>query len=385
MMNKFEFIEGLLANRQLTQLQRDRLMRLALKELNIDSDLENRLKKLEESLLSKTFLANNINVLNENRPTYLKQKVEFKRKHLPKEMVKFLYKFSSEDRFKWFTHEPDLKIEQINYLYLLDQIKRKLYYPDLNYSTTGLINNFLFKNEVEIYYPQQKINLTYGSKAIQERLEKGENPFKIKVEDTYFKNVIETFKCAIEFRIDYGEKLKFSYLIKDFFLTHLSLDFTDSYTDRFNKIGKSINTFIDTNNFFAGMGKIIKWINHYKSLSTELEIDLADNDDNYMLTVFHKNSYISKDVAHQKLKGISGDFEILRKYWFSIVDFEIQADFKKNGKIKPYSISSLDNNTFMRIVSSNYVLSENSITPINDKIKVDGVKYLVKIYKTKNL
>jgi hypothetical protein len=384
-MEKIDFIEKLLHQKKLSNQQRERIIDLAMKQNNEVTNLENRLKKVEELVLCKTLGTNKVNVLSEVNPTYYKQNTDFKRKHVPKEMVKFLYKFSSEDKFKWFTHEPDLKIEKINYQNLLNQIKKKLYYPNLNYSTTGFIKNFLFKTDVEIYYPHQKINLTYGSKVIQEQLEKGKNPFKIKVEDTYFKNAIESFKCAIEFRIDYGEKLKFSYLIKDFFLTHLSLDFTDSYTDRFNKIGKSMNTFMDMNNFFAGLGKIIKWINHHKSLSTEIEIDLTNNEDDYTLTIFHKNSHIPREATHQKLKGISGDFETLRKYWFSIVDFEIQADFKSNSISRPYSISALDSNTFMSKQKNNYILSENTIALINDLDTVGGVKYLVKIFKTKNL
>lgn len=382
-MDKHTFIKKILSDKKITQHQRERILRLAAREIGEDGSLEERVRRVEGLIFSnnaQTFKTPN--VLNEDSTTYHKENRVFKRKHLPKEMVKFLYKFSSDDKYKWFTHEPDLKIEEINYLNLLNYIKKKLYYPNLNYSTTSFIQKFLFDTTAKIYYPDQKISLTYGSKEILDRLENGDNPFTIKVGDTYFKNTIESFKRAIEFRLDYGEKNRFSYLLKDFILANLSIDFTETYTKRFNKIGKTLNTYIDTNNFFSGIKKLINWINHYKSFSKELEIDLEENQDFFSLIIFHKNSYIPTKASNHKLKGTSGDFGTLRKYWFSIVDFEIQADLKMNNTLVPYSIVALDKNTGMYDRNN---LSENSISQKNDTEKVGGVKYLIKIYKTKNL
>lgn len=383
-MNKFDFIKTLLENNRVTPHQKERILSLAAKELKQVGSLEQRMKRVEGLVFSNNVETynNSAYVLNEKSNNYNKKNRVFIRKHVPKEMVKFLYKFSSDDKYKWFTHEPDLKIEEINYPNLLSHIKKKLYYPNLNYSTTSFIQKFLFDTTVKIYHPYQKISLTYGSKAIVEQLENGENPFTIKVEDAYFKNSIESFKRAIEFRIDYGEKNKFSYLLKDIFLEHLSLDFNETYTERFNSTGKTINTYIDTNHFFSGIKKIIEWINHYKSFSTELEIDLEENEDFFSLIIFHKNGYMPTKASNHKLKGTSGDFGTLRKYWFSIVDFEIQADLKTNNTLIPYTIIALDKNTGMDDRNN---LSESSIFQKNDVEKIGGVKYLIRIYKTKNL
>ena len=361
--DKYDFIHELLSHKKLTQEQKEQILSLGAKELKNDKELGN---VLEERVARLEKIVNNE---TPEKPT------DFIKFHKPKDMIKFLYQFSSEEEFKWFTHEPDLKINEINFLSKIDNIKKIKFPFNLNYSTILFIKSFFLKDEkLSVFYPEFSTDLTYSHEKVLSEILKGINPFDIVINQVSFVDIINKFKHTIEFRLD---NLKYSFvtLFMDFISSKISVDFNEKYTDDFLKVSKVLTTYIDVNNFFRGIYILIEWINKYKSLSNELIIDLKEENDYYLLILLHKGSKIYHDPFSLKLNGLGGDFDTLRKYWFSVVDFFIEADFSENKM--PYQIICLNKETHLTF--TNPRLSENKIVPLQEC--VGGVKYLIKIYK----
>jgi len=361
--DKYDFIQEILSNKRLTLKQQKKLFDLTSKEIRKDKffgfGLEERITKLEKEL------SNTKTPINE----------ELSKIHSPKGMVKFLYQFSSDEQYKWFTHKPDLKVDEINYLSRIENFKKIKITFNLNYSTILFIKSFFLKDEkLSVFHPGFTTELTYSNEKILTEIKKGINPFDIIINKISFVDIINKFKNAIEFRLD-KDKYKFDNLFMDFITNKISVDINEKYTYDFLKNSKILTTYIDVNNFFRGIYIIMEWVNKYKSLSNELIIDLKEENDYYLLILFHKGSKIHHDPFSLKLNGLGGDFDTLRKYWFSIVDFEIEADFAENNK--SYHLICLNNET--QLSFTNPKLSENLIIPIQDS--VGGVKYFIKIYK----
>lgn len=384
-MVKIEFIEKLLKHKNLSRSQRDRIISLALNEFKKDGlYLDGIMKRIEriEGVIEKS--KNTTNVVQTKHPKKKGQLSIGKnltipiKVHSPKEMVKFLFQFSTNDSFKWFTHKPDLRVDNINYLNLLDNFKKFKLPHSLNYATIMFIKSFFQKkpnsnsSKFHIYFPEFSTNLTYSNYNVLEELKKGINPFDVMINDNYFVDVINRFKHAIEFRLDI-DKFNFFSLFTEFISNKLSIDISEEYTENFYNNSSSLTTYIDINNFFRGLETIINWINDYKMYSNSLLIDLIDKDEYYLISLYHKESRFNCNVNNPKLSGLSGDFNILRKYWFSVVDFEIHTDLKDG---KSCEIICLNNKTTIK----NTTLSENDVieTPEN---KIGGIKYLIKIYK----
>jgi len=361
--DKYDFIQEILSNKRLTLKQQKKLFDLTSKKIRKDKffgfGLEERITKLEKEL------SNTKTPINE----------ELSKIHSPKGMVKFLYQFSSDEQYKWFTHKPDLKVDEINYLSRIENFKKIKIPFNLNYSTILFIKSFFLKDEkLSVFHPGFTTELTYSNEKILTEIKKGINPFDIIINKISFVDIINKFKNAIEFRLD-KDKYKFDNLFMDFITNKISVDINEKYTYDFLKNSKILTTYIDVNNFFRGIYIIMEWVNKYKSLSNELIIDLKEENDYYLLILFHKGSKIHHDPFSLKLNGLGGDFDTLRKYWFSIVDFEIEADFAENNK--SYHLICLNNET--QLSFTNPKLSENLIIPIQDS--VGGVKYFIKIYK----
>lgn len=363
--DKYDFIQEILSNKKLSQKQKEQILSLGAKEIMKDKELgvvlEERVARLEK-------------IVNNEPPEKPKELIKF---HKPNDMIKFLYQFSSEEEYKWFTHEPDLKINKINYLIKIENFKKIKFPFNLNYSTILFIKSFFLKDEkLNVFFPDFSTDLTYSNERVLSKILKGINPFDIVINQVSFIDTINKFKHAIEFRLD-NPKYSFVTLFMDFITNKISVDFNEKYTVDFLKNSKSLTTYIDVNNFFRGIYILIEWVNKYKSLSNELIIDLKEENDYFLLILLHKGSKINQNPFSPKLNGLGGDFDTLRKYWFSVVDFEIEADFSENNK--SYHIICLNNET--QLTFTNPKLSENRIIPLNDS--VGGVKYLIKIYKNK--
>jgi len=379
-MDKYSFISDLMKNKSLTHSQKERLYELIGKDIirNLDQKGDNIFQELRVIKNKMELIERNVNKENNNNKQNLTKKRT--KTHNPKEMLKFLFQFSSQEGYKWFTHKPDLRIDEINYLSKLESIKKYKMPFDINIATYMFMRSFFLKDKnsndkLNIFYPNFTTELTYSNEKILTKIKKGINPFDIVIDGIYFADVINKFKNAIEFRSD-NDKYKFNTLFMDFITNNLSIDINEKYTDDFKNNSKSLSTYIDVNNFFRGINLILKeWLNKYKSLSNELIIDLKNENDYYLLSFFQKGGEIQNKPTSTKLNGLAGDFNTLRKYWFSIVDLEIKADFAENKK--PHKIICLNNETQLTVNDAK--LSKNVIKPLQDT--VGGVMYLIKIYK----
>ena len=97
------------------------------------------------------------------------------------------------------------------------------------------------------------------------------------------------------------------------------------------------------------------------------------------MIILHKNSYFQTEPYSSKFNGSAGTIEILRKYWFSIVDWNIEADCLYDGKTEAYNFICLNENTDL----TDNKLTGNIIEKLDSN--VGGVKHTIKIYKTKNI
>ena len=104
------------------------------------------------------------------------------------------------------------------------------------------------------------------------------------------------------------------------------------FTESFNNLSQSLNLFIDVNNLYRGIEKVLEWILKYKSFSTNVIIDMEEEKEYYELIIFHKDSFIERNPENSKFIGNSGDLQTVRKYLFSIVDFGLEADLLTRGE-----------------------------------------------------
>lgn len=428
MKTKVDFITDLLSNKKLHTSQKERMFALVANDLKGDEEEVNKIWeeinklkykgfKVEDSSIDSNNTTSVINIEDlplsdnedvedlidenfvasekEDNSLILLSSDDFKipqvKKHSPKTMVKLLYLFSYDESFKWFTHNPDNSIDKINYTQKLNDFDKNLkaFYLtwDLNFHTYFFIRNFFINNskkkseynKFKIDYPiQYSTVLSFANEEIKKRIESGISPFDIVINDEYFSKTIQLFKNSIEFRLDYKE-YKFESVFRNFVVNNLSIDLIDKYGDNFNGIAKSLTAYLDVNNFYRGLKVVLGWINDYKSLSNQIIIDLLSEDDYYNLIIFHKNSRFLTSPYSSKFNGNSGDLEKLRKYWFSIVDWNIEADCIYDGKTEAYNFICLKENTEL----TDNKLTSNIIEKLDSN--VGGVKHTIKIYKTKNL
>lgn len=305
--------------------------------------------------------------------------------HSPKDMVEFLYQFSRDGFFKWFTHDP----EQTSIDYVAQYAKAEAnlqlagFNRSINSQTFVNIKNFICNTP---YSPRD----AYGKKipyswrdAIQwVRKNPESNPFSDCLFDGKpFKDYVAAFKNTIEFRTD-DERMRFGLRLTDFLCNQC--DLSHEITDRFDFIDESVDTigcslraFIDVRLFFCALRQIVKWIDEKKAISRLAFVSLEASSDSYTLQVYHKGSYL--DIDNTKIKGQDGHFEMVRNYLFCVADWRIEADRRYDGKSCPIQIDCLDSDTVGIVDNDGLHLSENKVTPLTEK--VGGVKHFIKFYK----
>ncbi|MCG8807432.1 hypothetical protein G1K57_04530 [Tenacibaculum finnmarkense] len=369
-MNDGKFILELLNSKNTTEKQKQKIIELTKRDGNFH--VLERLLKLEEVVFNKKKKYTKKNVLSKSK------------KHSPKEMVKFLYMFSLDDKFKWFTHKADFNTDNISYLNIIEQfndnLKGKVNLSSLNLNTLNFIINFITdKNKLgfNVVYPKYTNQLSYSNEEVYELIKQGINPFDIVIDNTKFSNVISRFGHAIRFRSD-DVIFKFQTLFKKFVRDKISVDFLPKYEKGFKQHAEEVDIYIDLNNFFRGLAVVLEWIIKSKSKSSEVTFDLQSEKEFYCLTIFHRNSYFTMNIDNAKFKGNSGDWHTLKKYWFSVVDWKMEADFKTNENKQSFEIICLNKDSKQNMET--FEVSENQITPL--KNTVGGVKHIIKLYKT---
>ena len=384
--NKIDFINDLLSSKKIKIEEKSKILELTKVELmNFDvenSEIKRRIDNIEIKI-NKLEGKQSIEKTNKiDKPSsYIAVK---SKKHSPKTMVKFLYSFSIDEKFKWFTHNPEGLVMAFDYKSYLE--KASLEYDkttgwNINNGTYYNVKNFITNigddKKTNIY---GKGNLNFSWRDLYQWCRENPNihPYNAELNGDLFKKYINQFKQIIAFRTDVAD-LTFNIRVRKLIRELLGADFEPSFTDSFNTIGQSIYIYCDINLLFNAIKQITEWILNNKSKSNEVEINIVDFDEFYQLEIVHKNSYLSISPYDEKLKGLSGDFDKTRKMLFSIADWEIITTIKFNSKTENYKILCLDSDT---------LLVDNVLTPntIKEDINNDyGVKHILKLYKTKNL
>lgn len=302
--------------------------------------------------------------------------------HSPQTMISFLYQFSINEKFKWFTHCPDkdMKFDYSTYILTAQNDFEKITGWHINDRTYYNVKNFIIKGTDRCKIDDKTpIECDWLDTRVKEWCEKNKNthPYEAPIADKFFSNYIDQFKQLIEYRTDDKYQTFYSRTKKEI-KNCFGVDINVSFTNDFCEIGKSLKTYCDVRLMNNALKQIAQWIENNKSKSPNVEISLIEESSNYTLTIFHKDSYISLDPDDNKLQGLSGDFHEVRKCLFCVADFEILATFKHHQQNENYRIICLDSKT---------KLKNKQLTPIppNDKTKTDdtinGVKYLLKLYK----
>jgi len=379
--NKIDFINDLLSSKKLHLEDKTKILDLTKSELkNIEignEDIMNRIEKIEG--LMKKGILNPI----ENDSKMPIQK-ENSKKHSPKTMVKFLYRFSIDEKFKWFTHSPDGLLMGFDYKIYIENAYNEFDKAtgwNINNQTYYNIKNFIINtgesNKTSVY---GKGKLKYSWRDYEKWCSENPNthPYNSDLNDEKFKRYINQFKQIIEFRTDDAD-LVFNIRVRKLIRNLLGVDFNPVFSNSFNEIGQSVNIFCDINLLFNAIEQIIKWIVSNKAKSNEVEVDLVEKNEFFQLEIIHKNSFISSSSENEKLKGLSGDFDKVRKILFSVADWEILTTIKHNSLAQEIKIICLDSETELM----NNVLNQNKIEKM--KNVSNNVKHIIKLYKTQNL
>lgn len=304
--------------------------------------------------------------------------------HSPKKMIEFLSLFSRDDRFKWFTHKWDMR-EPFNIDDYINELKKNkiilqhMTYeggPAVNQKTYNQVWNFInFENFKFNWKNTNFDNIPYGWHSIVGLSRK--NP-EIPVENLLldnghqFKDYIRMFKSTIEFRTDLKDEDRFSELIWRNIKAGLPKDFKIEFSEEFDEIGYDVNVYCDVIAVIAAIRQICNWIIQFKSRSSEVSIDLKNEDKWYKLTIFHHDSYFTNV---KKLEEPSGDLASIRNDLFSVCDFLISGDLKKEGRsFGAIQAIVLDSETYKQ----GKVMSPCKIDRFDEKI--GGVKYEFKIF-----
>ena len=200
------FIEKLYNSPSSTPQDKERIVKLLLSEREQGFMTEERVRELIKEFVSIT-------------PQIGNEKEFY---HNPRNMVKFLYQFSVNDIFKWFTHAPDpnMEFDYSTYLSTAESEYNK-YAKSANRATWGNVRNFIFNTSIA---PKDSFNkkIDFSWRDLKEWCLNNRNihPYNSIVGDYRFARYIETFKNTIEFRTDKAEYL-FSNRLEDFIYDYM--------------------------------------------------------------------------------------------------------------------------------------------------------------------
>lgn len=353
------FISGLLGNPSTTKKERERIVELLLKERNKGFVTEDKVLEMIHK-----YSGIKIEDQESTRPSTFH--------HNPKAMVSFLYQFSINDTFKWFTHEPD---DSFDFDYEMRVKNASKEYngisKGINASTWNNVRNFILNtNEPAKDYNNAIIQYRWKDMAQWCFEHKHEHPYNALIGNYKFARYIDIFKNTIEFR----NVPKFSDRLEDFIYDKAltSPDVKPCFTECFYSIGGQLRAYIDIRQLFSAIKEICKWIIENQSKGNRVEISIEERDDCYVLSIYHIDSYLTIDS--QKIKGKSGDFHKVRNMLLNVADWSILADTKNTS----LQVVCLDDKTEYL---NNKVVTENEVSELS--AKVNGVKHLITIYKNK--
>lgn len=305
-------------------------------------------------------------------------------RHSPHEMINFLSLFSKNDDFKWYTHRWDQEGVELDNLRRTQAEKKKILaamtydsqFP-INEQTYNQVWNFInFENEKYPWSDNEGQKHHIGWHSILELSQ--QNPElsveRIKLPDgRLFNDYIRLFKSSIEFRTDLRDKDRFSEFVRNCMCVFINGAVTINYSSQFDDIGFDVNVYCDVIGLRSGLKTICAWIVNYKANGSKVYVDLLSTDECFELKICQEGTYFSN---LQKLEQPSGDFASLRNVLFSVCDFEMEGDLRRDGKnCGAIRVLALNQETH----KTGTAFSPCKIENINRKI--GGVQYILKIFK----
>ena len=358
-----KFVSCLMGNRSLASKDRERIVELLLKER--DKGFVTK-EQVEQMILE---LKGNVGGTIKNVS---------KSFHDPKRMISFLYQFSKNDSYKWFTHAPDAN-QDFDYEAYINNAKSgfQAISKGISQYTWNNVYNFIFdtkdtakdsfNNDIKIRWKDLKV-WCMGHRF--------RHPYYELVDDYKFERYITIFKNTIEFRTD-DNNLTFANRIEDFMYDFAinSSDISLEFLESFYSIGGSLRVYIDVRQLFTAFIEIGKWIVSNKSKSNKVEFSLNEAEDRYVFSIFHRGSFMNID--DEKLKGLSGDFHKIRNILLNVADWTIDADVKGS----PLHIVCLDSQTEYNFNDRKKatVSSANKLEAV--KQEIGGVRHIITLYK----
>lgn len=305
--------------------------------------------------------------------------------HSPQNMVKFLSLFSRDDDFKWYTHKWDQVGQSLENM-ISNQVASKRRLSEMAYDNAYPVNqntymhvlNFInFKPKPNVFWQDnqgKKINVGWHSITDLHKHNPDILIENLKLSDGYlFGDYIRHFKSSIEFRTDLKMDDRFHKFVRNTMSSFINGAVELDFTSDLNKIGKDLSIYCDIPALRLGLQIICDWIVRHKQDGNKVTVDLHSTDLNYELEITHHHSYFSNI---KKLESPSGDFDKLRKRLFSVCDFIMQGDLKKDGEARgSIVVGGLDASTEQ---------SEGGLSPCTiaySEDKIDGVKYKFILYK----
>ena len=370
-----DFINKILNNRATTAQDRERIVSLLLRDRDEKYVTKDELEKLIEGINKRS------ETVDKQEAIGISKKNVFY--HTPLNMVKFLYQFSINDKFKWFTHNPDADLVFDYEKYVNDACSS---YKDIskgiNPSTWSNVLNFISGSDNPAKdFNNEDIKFRWKDMAKWCFEHKNKHPYYELVDDYKFERYVTLFKNTIEFRTD-DSNWSFANRLEDFMYDKAinSQDFSLNFTDDFYSIGNSLRVYVDVRQLFSAIKEIGKWIVANKSKSNIVELSLKEDEDSFVFSIFHKNSFLSID--DEKLKGLSGDFHKVRNMLLNVADWGIDADVRNEAKrIICLDVKTEYKNEVVNNRNQNIIISNNMIE--NLQSKVGGVKHFIKLYKNK--
>ena len=357
------FISGLLSNPATTKEDRERIVELLLKERDKGFVTIEQVEQMIQEFYGGT-----------SRPI----KQDSKRFHDPKRMVDFLYQFSKNDSYKWFTHAPDAN-QDFDYETYVEIAKSgfQAIAKGINQYTWNNVYNFIFDTKFAAKDSfNNDIKISWRDLKTWCMEHKFRHPYYELVDDYRFERYITIFKNTIEFRTD-DNSLTFANRIEDLMFDYAinSSDISLEFLESFYSIGGSLRVYVDVRQLFTAFVEMGKWIVSNKSKSNKVIFSLTEAEDRYVFFIYHKGSYMNID--DEKLKGLSGDFHKIRNILLNVADWTIEADVKDS----PLRIVCLDSQTEYNLNDRKKaaVSSANKLEAAQQKI--GGVKHIITLYK----
>lgn len=316
--------------------------------------------------------------------------------HNPASLALFMGKFSRKgDPLKFTTHKWDDNEFGGDFNLFIERIRKSLLKEEngVNLETLKIYNNHLYfiiynfllntgaSNQQDYYWGKYKIKIGYQNpNSLREWMQNNPNtspfsfplkelPEKYQIKDrikgkrlTYWGEVVEVFKNAIEFRgSSFRDTVEGIFMSSDYSVNNKKIETLDS-----------VRFYTDTQRVEESLDIIEENIRQRCDASNKVDIWCDFYEGTYTLHILHVGSFSDTSINDKKitLKEGTGRFSDIKEKLQSLCDFSIVSRFKnENGEKKAYRVDYLYDKD----------LSSPKFTPLDEDCQ--GFEYILKFYE----